>query len=303
MQRNRGEKTRSGYASCETAETAFEKEKEGPIQGSRVRAERTRASREARNAPDPQRIKRLASIAAASVAVALVAVVYGAWTTFSAQKIVETATADTRPILVAERDIRAGEVFDAASLVIRHVPQSMRVRGALGAEVLESAESPVGKQALVDTPQGSQIAPVMVAGSGEGGSLSTSLEADKQAVTIAVDVESGLAGQLRPSDRVRVVALGDAASGEVYLETVCENVRVISLDADRFGSSGAYASATVEVDAAQAEAIRAAQFGGRVSLILLSSLDDSTRNNLDSTEEQPSPSPESAQEETSGGDQ
>ena len=111
-----------------------------------------------------------------------------------------------------------------------------------------------------------------VSGRAEGARLSAALTANRQAVTVAVDAESGLAGQLRPSDRVRVVALEGAASGEAFLSTICDDVRIVSLDGDRVGGDGAYTSVTLEVSAEQADAVRAAQWAGKVSLVLMPAL-------------------------------
>ncbi|HIW76873.1 MULTISPECIES: Flp pilus assembly protein CpaB [Gordonibacter] len=239
-------------------------------------ARRVFAPREGADTSDTNRVKRLAAVAGVSVAVALVAAAYGTWAALSAQAAIAEAGADAQPTLVAVTDIRAGEELAASSFEIRSVPRSLRAKGALGPEALKAeagAASVAGKQALVDIAQGAQVTPASVAGGLDSGFLAGSLASGMQAVTVAVDAETGIAGLLRPSDRVRVVALESAASGETVLTTLCEAARVLALDADRSGEGGAYASVTVEVTPEQADAVRSAQHAGKVSLVLLSALD------------------------------
>ena len=260
--------TPSGYASRAAASAATEGQP-ASTGGARARPDRPPAPR---SPQDPRRAKSLAAVAAASVAVALVATAYGTWAALSAQAAVADANADAQPTLVAADDIPAGEVLAASSLEVRSVPRSLRVQTALGADALEGAAAIVGQRALADLPAGTQVTPAVVSGRAEGARLSAALAADRQAVTVAVDAESGLAGQLRPSDRVRVVALEGAASGEAFLSTICDDVRIVSLDGDRVGGDGAYTSVTLEVSAEQADAVRAAQWAGKVSLVLMPAL-------------------------------
>lgn len=260
--------TPSGYASRAAASAATEGQP-ASTGGARARPDRPPVPR---SPQDPRRVKSLAAVAAASVAVALVAAAYGTWAALSAQAAVADANADAQPTLVTADDIPAGEVLAASSLEVRPVPRSLRVQTALGADALEGAASIVGQRALADLPAGTQVTPAAVSGRAEGARLSAALAADRQAVTVAVDAESGLAGQLRPSDRVRVVALEGAASGEAFLSTICDDVRIVSLDGDRVGGDGAYTSVTLEVSAEQADAVRAAQWAGKVSLVLMPAL-------------------------------
>lgn len=217
----------------------------------------------------PHRAKTLAGVAAVSVAVALFSAAYGTWAALSAQATVDAAQADTQPALVAATSVRAGDVLEKSSFETKAVPRSLLAQGVYAPEVFEGEASPVGKRALVDIPQGAQITPAVVAGSMGGGYLAAALSPGMQAVTIAVDAEAGLAGQLRPSDRVRVVALDGSAAGEALLATICEDVRVAALDGAMEGGGGGYSSVTIEVSAVQADAVRAAQHAGKVSLVLL----------------------------------
>ncbi|MSA96063.1 Flp pilus assembly protein CpaB, partial [Gordonibacter urolithinfaciens] len=130
----------SGYASRAGA-SAVPEGQPASVGGSRTRPERPQAPH---SPQDPRRVKSLAAVAAASVAVALVAAAYGTWAALSAQAMVEAASADAQPTLVAAADIRAGDVLAASSLEVRSVPRSLRVQTALGADALEGSASPVG---------------------------------------------------------------------------------------------------------------------------------------------------------------
>lgn len=222
---------------------------------------------------DPQRVKRLSAIAGASVALAVVAALYGAGASVSAQAAVSQAKADARPTLTAAADIKAGEQVSLAMLEVREVPQGFRASSALSDEALSDGGSVVGRRALVDIAAGSQVLPSFLSGAAGSGYLAAAIGEGMQAVTVAVDAETGLSGQLRPGDAVRVLAVESAASGEPAATTVCQRVRVLSLDGRLSGSEGGYASVTLEVEGSQADAIRAAQHAGSVGLVLVSSAD------------------------------
>lgn len=225
------------------------------------------------NKSDPRRIKQMSTITAASLAVALMAVLSGAWTSFSSQKMVAEAKADAQPTLMAVQDIKAGDEVVLSMFETKDVPRCFRMQGALCGEALSNEGPVAGKRALVDIPAGSQITTSLLSGTAESGYLAAALDAGMQAVTIGVDAETGLAGQLRPADYVRVVALGNGAEGEVFARTICDGVRVISLDDRLSGGDGGYTSVTLEVEGQQADEIRTAQYAGTVSLVLISSLD------------------------------
>ena len=64
-----------------------------------------------------------------------------------------------------------------------------------------------------------------------------------------------------------------ALGGEALLETVCERARVVAVGDDATGVQSGSASVTVEVSPEEADAVREAQFAGRVSLVLVAADD------------------------------
>lgn len=225
---------------------------------------------------DPQRVKRLAAITAASVVFALVVAVVGVGSLLSSQAALEEARAGVQPTLVAAVDIRAGSELTADQFEQKDIPQSARASAVLTPDVLTGEGSPVGKRALVDIPAGTQMSASLFSGTAGSGYLAAALDYGMQAVTVAVDAETGLAGQLRPGDRVRVVALEGASIGEALLTSLAEGIRVVALDGQMTGGAEVYSSVTLEVSPQQADAIREAQYAGLVSLVLASSADETT---------------------------
>lgn len=237
-------------------------------------AERSKARVAAAQRPgDSGRMKRLATLVAVSVAIAAVSVGYGVWMSAAARAAVEDATAGALPTLVAASDIRAGDALGPDSFETKDVPRSYRAASALGAEDLGAEGSFPGGRALVDIPAGTQVTPSLVTGSGGEGRLSSELAAGKEAVTLSVDAETGLAGHVRPFDTVRIVSAEAASSGDAFLETVCERARVVAVGDDSTGVQSASASVTVEVLPEEADAVREAQYAGRVSLVLVAADD------------------------------
>ncbi len=220
-----------------------------------------------------QRVKRLSGITAGALCVAVVAASSGVWAYVSLQSVLAETRANSLVTLVAIEDIEAGdsivpEMFEAVA-----IPQSFRMQGALAADEASSGGSIVGKRALVDIPAGSQMAASFLSGTVGGSHLAAALDAGREGVTIAVDAETGLSGHLRPFDRVRVVSVDSASSGEIVTTTVCGSARVIALDDRLSGNGEGYASVTLEVDSREADDIRSSQSAGVVSLVLISALD------------------------------
>lgn len=228
-----------------------------------------------------RRVKRLAAVAAVSVVLAVTSLAYGAWSSAIARAEVERATSGAVPTLVASADIHAGEALSSALVETRDVPASYRSADALGIEALKADGTPAVGRALVDIPAGTQIASAFVAGLDGADRLSSALAAGKEAVTLAVDVETGLAGRIRPYDTVRVVSAEGASSGEAFLETVCARARVLAVGDDASGVQSASASVTVELMPHEADAVREAQYAGRVSLVLVSAADVLDERELD----------------------
>lgn len=217
---------------------------------------------------EASRVKTLSAVAAASVAVALLCACYGIWSSMGAQSAIDAARVGTAPTLVASTEIKAGQPLEASMFEVKDVPEAYRAQGALDAAALSGDGAVTGHLALSDIAQGAQLTPAMVAGSGAATTVSAALGEGMEAVSIAVDSEAGVAGNLIQGDTVRIVSVATTASGEAVASTLASGVRVVALDSSLSGSTGAYVSVTVEVAPEVADAVRAAQAVGNVALAL-----------------------------------
>ena len=221
--------------------------------------------------PLVRRCKQMSAIVAASVAVACVSIGYALWQTAASQSAVDQATRDSAAVWVASRDVKAGELIDAESLSAVEVPAAFRSAAALSAETTDSSSSPVGARALVDIPAGSQLCGTLLTGSGSDGRLAAQLAAGAEAVSLSVDDETGVAGQVKPYDMVRIVSIEDTSSGVVESQTLTERARVVAVGGDGYVDGASYSAVVVEVTPDEADAIRQAQVSGKVSVQLLAS--------------------------------
>lgn len=231
------------------------------------------SSRPAAPRQDMRRFKQVALIAALAVAVAVISLVYGVWTAASSRAAVETATAGALPTLVSAADIHAGDIVDSSLIETKDIPQSFRASTALDTNALEIEGQVEGRRALVDIPAGTQITSGFVTGVENGDHLAAQLQSGMEAVTLSVDTETGLAGRVQAYDIVRIVSAESASTDSSLLATVCERARVVATGEGAGSGEGAYTSVTVEVTPSEADAVREAQYVGRVSLLLVSSSD------------------------------
>lgn len=221
------------------------------------------------------RLKQLSVIAAAAVAVAFVSIAFGVWQSASASTAVDAATRNQAAVLVTTREIHAGEVIAEADLSSQLVPQAYRAEGVYLAQSASTAGI-VGARVLVDVPAGTQLSSGSIASAGGDGRIAGSLSEGMEAVSISVDDETGVSGQIKPLDHVRIVSVETESGGSAAVVEMCESARVLSTGGDGAGEGVSYAAVTVEVTPDQADEIRAAQSAGRVSLQLIATADASS---------------------------
>ena len=210
------------------------------------------------------RFKQMSAVTAAAVAVAFVAVGYGLWQAGVSHAAVDQATKGACNVVVTTRDVAAGEPFGADAVRLVEVPQAFRQEEALGADVLDGAGGVAGARDLVSIPANTQLS-----GSAADGRLAAQLAAGMEAVSLSVNDETGVAGQVQPFDEVRVVCVTEAAGGVVDLDELCASARVMSIGGDGAGEGAAYSAITLELTPEQADAVRRAQASGTISVQLV----------------------------------
>lgn len=108
---------------------------------------------------------------------------------------------------------------------------------------------------------------------GQPGSLSSVLEDGKRAVTVRVDDVRGVAGFIRPNDRVDVVLIRTEgnSSGSSYSDLILQMVKVLAVDqltGERNEQATVAKAVTLEVTAVEAQKVLLATNIGKLSLIL-----------------------------------
>ena len=210
------------------------------------------------------RFKQMSAVTAAAVAGA-----GGLWQAGASRAAVDQATKGARSVVVTTRDVAAGDPLGADAVQLVEVPQAFRQDDALGADALDGAGSVAGARALVSIPANTQLSPQMIAGSAADGRLAAQLAAGMEAVSLSVNDETGVAGQVQPFDEVRVVCVTEAAGGAVSLDELCASARVMSVGGDGAGEGAAYSAITLELTPEQADAVRCAQASGTISVQLV----------------------------------
>ena len=194
---------------------------------------------------------------------------------------------DELPVLVAARDLRAGELLSQDAVRVQAYPAR-----AISADMAgpEDRASIVDLNLRIEVNEGSPILRSYVSGSPVDRRLSARLGGNERAITIAIDPVSGLAGHLQPNDRVDVLGTFQVpavdAGGGVRTKTLLVNVPVmavgsetgtslrgaglsaVSLLAGRRRAGSAATTATLRVSPEQAEVLALANETAALCLVL-----------------------------------
>jgi Flp pilus assembly protein CpaB len=182
------------------------------------------------------------------------------------------SASDTRPVLVATRDLPAGATLRPSDLSVAyvHIDDSL-YRAALPGDMLGSL---VGRQLGEPVHAQQLLARAQVADR-------LGLAADQVAITIPAKPESAVGGRLRPGDSVQVLlTVTDKARGEAHTRLVLDQARIFEVGREQsFGSSsaaetdgaprGSIASVTLAVTPDQARQLAEARRTGELDVLLL----------------------------------
>lgn len=178
---------------------------------------------------------------------------------------------DTRPLLVAVRDLPAGATLTRDDLSVAQVRVDDSIYAAavpadtLGEIVGKELAEPVHSQQILARAQVSDR---------------PRLASDQLALTVPVKAESAAGGRLRVGDEVRVFVTRNKNAPEPATAVVLERVRIYGINHDEHAvvtgsatggraETGPLASVTLIVTGEQARALASARHGGELDVALL----------------------------------
>ena len=190
------------------------------------------------------------------------------------------AETDMVTVIVARQDIPARTPVAAAMLDSRAIPADYKHR----LELTRQADV-VGKITLVPIAAGQSILSSLLVEPGETGEgLAYAIPESMKAMTISIDQVSGVAGMLRPGDRVDVITLiplGES-NAQPYSVAALQDIGVLAVGRVLEEKPGTdvqqlqeASTVTLAVTLEESLRLKMAAEVGKISLLLRSPLDDS----------------------------
>lgn len=132
-----------------------------------------------------------------------------------------TMRVETKPVLVAAKQISQGALIDYDMLAFKVVPVKFAEPG-----VLRARELAVGKTALVPIMAGEQVLATKLAAPGTGLTLAGKTPPGKRAFTITFDPAAAVGGMVKPGDHVDVLA---TFSKQQVMLTLFQDILVLAV--------------------------------------------------------------------------
>jgi pilus assembly protein CpaB len=185
----------------------------------------------------------------------------------------KTSEVVSRPVVVAAGNLTAGMILKLTDLQIRDWPENIIPDGSFSiAEVLE------GRAVETDVTTGEPILTTKLAPEGSGGGVSSMIPPGMRAMTVAVNVVSGVGGFILPRTRVDIlvtVASTDTKK-EKTTKIILQNVEVLAVDQTYDKNDNdpiTVKSVTLLVSPEDAEKLALAANEGKLQLTLRNSSD------------------------------
>lgn len=180
-------------------------------------------------------------------------------------------------VVVAAEQLRFGQRLTEEKLKEVPWPKEALPEGAFS-KIGELISEDASRKAIKTIEANEPVLAVKVTGKNGHAGLAGVIADGMRAVTIPVDLATGVGGFVMPGDRVDLVLTKrDRENGEQIARIIMENVKVLSIDqdADR-GTDGPKVakSVTLETDAEGAQRLALANSVGRLSLLLRSAGDE-----------------------------
>lgn len=213
--------------------------------------------------------------------------------------VAETAQVETQPvqqnvrILVAATDLPAGTLVQQQHLKWQTWPEDDDIADLYIVEESRPMEDFVGTVVRQGIVAGEPITDTRMVKPGQSGFLAAVLDPGMRAVSISVDMTSGIAGFVFPGDRVDVILThaliqeseveGEVSAPRRASETILTDVRVVAMDQstnDQAQEASVRRVATLEVTPKGAEIVAVAkQLGGlTLSLRALARVEDKEKS-------------------------
>lgn len=175
------------------------------------------------------------------------------------------------PVVVSSMEIKENTEIKSDMVKIINIAES-----AVTPNVVTKLEEAVGNIATRDIYTGEQIILQEVAKPGESKQkLSYMIEAGKRAVSVKVDEVSGISGLIEPGNKVDVVVVYDESStSEIILQDIVVLSTGMKLETEESAKSQAYETITLSLDTNQILKLRAAEAKGKITMALMSYLEN-----------------------------
>ncbi len=206
---------------------------------------------------------------------------FGAYSYLQNQKsALENKRDAVRTVLVAKVNLLAGTRLDQMVLQLKEFPAELAPQGSFARAV-----DLVGRVTKSELFAGEPVLESRLAALGSGSGFSAAIPPGMRAMTVAVNVVSGVSGFILPHARVDVLATVSAAGDkqESTTTTILENIEVLAVDQtvnSKDEDPIAVKSVTLLVAPPQAEKLALASSEGKLQLVL--------RNTADQLEATPS---------------
>ena len=212
---------------------------------------------------------------------------------------------ETTPVFTAGRALRYGERLTEDDVITINWPKRALPEGVFTDREELFPEGRPPRAVMRAMERGEPIMAVKVTRPGQEAGIAARLSPGMRAFTIDVNVSTGVAGFLRPGDRVDVYWTGQNSRGNETTRLLKAGVQVVavdqSADQDREEAARIARSVTVQATAQQVAELALAQSTGRLSLALVGMSDEGVfemvevdRRSLFGIE--PEPEPEAAPE-------
>jgi len=201
----------------------------------------------------------------------------GAYSYLQTQKrALEQNHAAMLPVVIAKIDLPAGSKLEESLLEARLFPAALAPEGSF-----KQISELVGRIVKSDIYAGEALLASRLAAEGSGSGVSAVIPPGMRAMTVAVNVVSGVSGFILPHARVDVLATVSATldKEESSTTTILENIEVLAVDqtvTPKDDDPITVKSVTLLVNPAQAEKLALASSEGKLQLVLRNTADQQT---------------------------